>query len=248
MYMCIIHIDHQIPLCSSACQVWGWGGFWSGGQSRVLHHTVQWAEVIRPLQIGPKPGTTCIQKIILTAHYNPCIHNVHVGSICMYVCRFIEIVVSCILYQLSLEFLLLFLSPVLLPALLLVSSSPSISISPSGWPVVFWARQAARAKWSLCSVPIRTSCWQLPQQDPEHQSECFPHLPAVCCLTLLLSFRQAQRKMYFRAIGRFLGLCFWFRFTIPLMVCRHVAKYLLGRCEYITGGVLYTENQKKFCC
>ena len=43
---------------------------------------------------------------------------------------------------------------------------------------------------------------------------------------------QAQRKTYFRAIGRFLGLCFWFRYTIPLMVCRHVAKYLLGRYVY----------------
>ena len=45
-----------------------------------------------------------------------------------------------------------------------------------------------------------------------------------CCYPL-----QAQRKNAFRAVGRFIGLCLWFRYTVPFMVCRHVAKYLLGR-------------------
>ena len=40
---------------------------------------------------------------------------------------------------------------------------------------------------------------------------------------------QSQRRDAFLAIGRFFGLCLWFRYTVPFMVCRHVAKMLLGR-------------------
>lgn len=40
---------------------------------------------------------------------------------------------------------------------------------------------------------------------------------------------QGLRSSSFLAIGRFLGLCLWFRYTIPLTLCRHVAKFLLGR-------------------
>ena len=39
----------------------------------------------------------------------------------------------------------------------------------------------------------------------------------------------SDRASVFRAIGRFLGFCFWFKHTIPFMVCRHVAKFLLDR-------------------
>jgi hypothetical protein len=47
---------------------------------------------------------------------------------------------------------------------------------------------------------------------------------------------QSQRKDAFVAIGRFFGLCLWFRYTIPFMVCRHVAKMLLGRCVQAMAG------------
>jgi E3 ubiquitin-protein ligase EDD1 len=53
---------------------------------------------------------------------------------------------------------------------------------------------------------------------------------APCPLCDGLSKKDKEdRKLLFVAIGRFLGLCLWFRQTIPLMICRHVAKFLLGR-------------------
>ena len=48
-------------------------------------------------------------------------------------------------------------------------------------------------------------------------------------IDLVLSLPQSQRRAAFHAIGRFFGLCLWFRYTIPFMVCRHVAKFFLGR-------------------
>ena len=46
----------------------------------------------------------------------------------------------------------------------------------------------------------------------------------------LFSCPQEERLFNFRALGRFIGLCLWFKQTVPLMISRHVAKFLLGRC------------------
>lgn len=40
---------------------------------------------------------------------------------------------------------------------------------------------------------------------------------------------KPQRDKVFYLIGRFLGYCLWFHHTIPFMLSRHVAKYLIGR-------------------
>jgi E3 ubiquitin-protein ligase EDD1 len=40
---------------------------------------------------------------------------------------------------------------------------------------------------------------------------------------------RLQRMTAFKGIGRFIGLCFWFKHTIPFMLCRHVAKFLIRR-------------------
>ena len=70
-----------------------------------------------------------------------------------------------------------------------------------------------------------------PGKEPE-QSGVFAPRPFVPLSTNSAAKNSSicsQRRLVFRAIGRFLGLCFWFKHTIPFMVCRHVAKYLLDR-------------------
>jgi E3 ubiquitin-protein ligase EDD1 len=98
----------------------------------------------------------------------------------------------------------------------------------------FFASLSNELKSSDTSKPVLNQVGPLfsePGKHPE-QSGLFapcPFLPPPGTSPSKLTTIQAQRKTYFRAIGRFMGLCFWFRYTIPLMVCRHVAKYLLGR-------------------
>ena len=74
-----------------------------------------------------------------------------------------------------------------------------------------------------------------PGKEPE-QSGLFAPQPFVIpqtCSSVKSSALRSQRLNIFKAIGRFIGLCFWFKHTIPFMVCRHVAKYLLDRyCPY----------------
>ena len=48
------------------------------------------------------------------------------------------------------------------------------------------------------------------------------------------SASQEERLFNFKALGRFIGLCLWFKQTVPLMISRHVAKYLLGRCVLLS--------------
>ncbi len=70
-----------------------------------------------------------------------------------------------------------------------------------------------------------------PGKEPE-QSGLYsprPFIPPSSNSAAKTSAITTQRRMVFKAIGRFLGLCFWFKHTIPFMVSRHVAKYLLDR-------------------
>jgi hypothetical protein len=98
----------------------------------------------------------------------------------------------------------------------------------------FFSSVANELKSSDASKPVLKQVGVLlsePGKQPE-QSGLFapcPFLPSHSISSSKLTTIRDQRRKYFRAVGRFLGLCFWFRYTIPLMVCRHVAKYLLGR-------------------
>ncbi|CAI8007414.1 E3 ubiquitin-protein ligase UBR5 [Geodia barretti] len=98
----------------------------------------------------------------------------------------------------------------------------------------FFSSLANELKSSDTSKPVLKQVGVLlsePGKQPE-QSGLFapcPFLPSHSISPSKLTTIREQRRKYFRAVGRFLGLCFWFRYTIPLMVCRHVAKYLLGR-------------------
>lgn len=70
-----------------------------------------------------------------------------------------------------------------------------------------------------------------PGKQPEQSGLFAPHpfMPHIITSPSRTTAIKSQRREAFVAIGRFFGLCLWFRYTIPFMVCRHVAKMLLGR-------------------
>ncbi|KAL5252716.1 hypothetical protein ACHWQZ_G015469 [Mnemiopsis leidyi] len=90
-----------------------------------------------------------------------------------------------------------------------------------GWFSVVCSSLRDQTKYPDKTLPL----FHCPGRLPEQADNMAP-LPWDCSNSSLL---YKQRVDGFRACGRFLGLALWFKQTLPIKLCRHVWKYLLGR-------------------
>ncbi|XP_063678021.1 uncharacterized protein LOC134813994 isoform X3 [Bolinopsis microptera] len=93
-----------------------------------------------------------------------------------------------------------------------------------GWFSVLCSSLRDKTKYPDKTLPL----FQCPGRLPE-QAENMSPLPWDPSLYHNNSLLYKQRIEGFRACGRFLGLALWFKQTLPIKLCRHVWKYLLGR-------------------
>ena len=94
----------------------------------------------------------------------------------------------------------------------------------AGWFSVVCSSLRDKTKYPDKTLPLFHCPGRLPEQ-----AENMAPLPWDSALYHNNTALYKQRVDGFRACGRFLGLALWFKQTLPIKLCRHVWKYLLGK-------------------